>query len=210
MNPQKIRSLIGCVLLAVFSYNSQLYADQLALPSDDLIAPEIFHEMKSGTLQAGSTITISAKVTDNVGVKSVNLFYRLKGSQQYQRSDMTRIGDSDQYQTTLGQEVIAAPGIEYYIEASDLSGNTLQHGFPYSPLALSVSTAAVAGLDANRAVVLNSNKQPSDASLDKQAKSKTWMWIAGGVAVAAIIAASSKSSDDGGGTGTVVINGPSP
>lgn len=224
MRCHRFRQFIAYLICVGLIYTPFLQAAQLSLPTGDLIAPEVSHEVIEETLEAGSSVQIKAKVTDNVGVKSVTLFYRTKGVEEYERVILMRIANTDEYTVTLGKEVLVEPGIEYYIQAVDLAGNTLLHGYSFSPLSVAVAKprapmkpeSAVTTKEAMpEAIDETAGVEPDSA---KEKKSKTWLWIAlGALAVGAIAAAASGGSSDGGDngggggdTGTVVITMPTP
>jgi hypothetical protein len=205
------------VLCVGFIYTPILQAAQLSLPSGDLVAPEVSHEVIPDSLEAGSSVQIKATVTDNVGVKSVTLFYRTKGEEEYKRITMNRIGESNEYAVTLGKKDLIEPGIEYYIQAMDLAGNSLLHGYSFSPLAVNVvaPTAPAAKPPEAEAVAEEGETIREEPQAEKK-KTKTWLWIAlGAVAVGVIAAAAGggggdDGGGDGGGTGTIVISAPPP
>ncbi|MCG6971335.1 MAG: hypothetical protein LJE85_16335 [Gammaproteobacteria bacterium] len=215
MRNHYLRSFIALLLCVGFIYTPILQAAQLSLPSGDLVAPEVSHEVIPDSLEAGSSVQIKATVTDNVGVKSVTLFYRTKGEEEYKRITMNRIGESNEYAVTLGKQDLVEPGIEYYIQAMDLAGNSLLHGYSFSPLAVNVVAPAVPKAEAPEAVAEEEavGETIREEPKAEKKKSKTWIWIAlGALAVGAIaLAAGGGSGGDGdGNTGTVVISGPSP
>jgi len=207
---------IALLISAGFIYTPILQAAQLSLPSGDLIAPEVSHEVIPGSLEAGSTVQIKATVTDNVGVKSVTLFYRTKGTEEYKRAAMNRIGETDEYAVTLGKDELSAPGIEYYIQAMDLAGNSLLHGYSFSPLSVSVVPPSAPPAKETESVA--EKAQPSGETIQEEPKgekkkSKTWLWIALGALAVGVVAAAAGGSgggDGGSNTGTVVISGPNP
>lgn len=141
-----IRYLRYCLIYLIslsLVYAPVLSADQLALPSPDLIAPQVEHETITEPATPGESHKFSAKVTDNVAVQSVTLFYRTVGAKSYKRKPMVKQG-GDIYTATLSGDDMQAPGIEYYIQATDTSGNNLLHGYSFSPLVVNVSGAAAA------------------------------------------------------------------
>lgn len=215
MRNHSLRLFITFILCAGFIYTPILQAAQLSLPSGDLIAPEVSHEVIPGSLEAGSSVQIKATVTDNVGVKSVTLFYRTKGAQDYKRAIMNRIDDTDEYAVTLGKDDLVAPGIEYYIQAMDLAGNSVLQGYSFSPL--SVSVVPPAALPTKEAGATAGKAQPSGETIREEPKPKkkikTWVWIVAGVVAVGVIAAvagGGGGGSDSGGTGTVVIDAPAP
>ena len=180
-------------------------AEGLALPSGDLIAPEIQSPPITKKIPPGERTTINATVTDNVGVKNVTIFYRNMGATDFKRKEMMRELGTEDYSVTLSEMI--EPGIEYYIQATDQAGNTILHGHTFSPLTLTVSSDALPqeGQDAMAAA-------PQDEKAEKKGISK-WVWIGLGVLAVGAIAAS--GGDSGGGTtepttGTITITGPTP
>jgi len=208
------------VFLAGFGYLLLAYAEesgtperkvqQLALPVTDLDAPTVVHNPPSGKTEDGGLV-FSAEVTDNVAVKSVILFYRPPKDKQFSSVFMQRQNEtSNTYSVRLSEEQISNKGVEYYIRAEDASGNTLLHGFSFSPIVLSFS-----GLAAN---VIS---DPSSSNFfDKNVVSEPWWknkWVWIGVGAVATIAAVSQSKSDnpeqpagGAKTGSIAISGPAP
>ncbi|MFV2057860.1 MAG: hypothetical protein ACC707_15445 [Thiohalomonadales bacterium] len=209
-----------CLGLLVFIGQSLLYppfvlAAKLSLPSGDLIAPEVTHEVISEKFTSGVSAQIKATVTDNVGVNSVILFYRTMGSTAYKRIAMIKGDDSDSYLVRLGYDEVQEPGIEYYIQAADLAGNTLLYGYSFSPLVVGVAPVSVPESSTTAAA---ESETPVDlvAQQDKPMKKSTkkWLWIGLGVLAAGAIIASNNGSDDpeAGKTesGAITITGPPP
>jgi hypothetical protein len=185
-------------------YTPILRAAQLSLPSDKPTAPEISHGIIPGSLEAGSSVQIKVTVNHNAKIKSVTLFYRTKGTQEYKSAAMYRIGDSNEYAVTLGKDDVVAPGVEYYIQALDVTGNSLLHGYSHSPLTLSVVPAATPKAQNNEVVTQKAaaGNLLEDSTSGKK-KHKTWLWITlGALAVGVIAAATSGGGGGGGGDNT--------
>jgi hypothetical protein len=191
LNLRKIFVLLLCQLLIL---SPLVYADQLSLPTSDLVAPEVSHKAINTTLQEGQSFKLRATVTDNVAVKSVTLFYRIIGSADYQSVNMNRTEGSDEYSVMLGYDEVLSPGIEYYIQAVDKAGNSLLHGYSFSPLKISVANESVPPLTQNQ----SEDSLPSSTSEPKKKKSSTWIWmVLGALAVGTIaVAASSGGGGD--------------
>lgn len=201
MKNRIFRYVITYILFLSFSFTPVLNADQLSLPSSDLIAPIVKHTPLDKSATAGESSTFSAIVTDNVAVQSVILFYRAIGDRDYKRKAMQRVADSDRYQCTLTAEEMVAPGIEYFIQASDPAGNNLLHGYSFSPLVLNVDNA-----------VRPAQPAETEYAAEEESSNK-WLWI--GLGVLAIAAAAGGGGGGGGGStaddsGTVVVNAPLP
>lgn len=200
-------------LIQSLLFTPLIQAEQLALPAADLIAPEVEHVPVTGPLATGALHPVKATVTDNVGIESVSLFYRRAGDAQYQRKAMLReTADSHLYTVTLGNNELTAPGIEYYIQATDLAGNSVLYGYAFEPIKLSVTGGAGETADTTAEAV-------NQGEAGKPKSNYTWLWIALGVLAVGALAASAGGGDDGGGapssgpgtdTGNVVISGPVP
>ena len=96
----------------------------LPLPSGDQAEPEISQKKYIKTVKKGTDVQITVTVTDNDAVKQVTLYYRtISSTNNYIRKTMDKIGDTDDYRATIKSDKIKAPGVEYYVEAIDNSGN---------------------------------------------------------------------------------------
>jgi len=180
---------------------------QLALPAPDAIAPVVKHDPPKEQSRAGESLTISATVTDNVGVGSVTLFFRVSGQESYQRVDMRRLGSSDVYTATLEAGEVHEPGIEYYIQASDTAGNTLLHGYSFSPLKVGVAAPAAAPAATAAAAA---EKPPAGKPALKKSEGPNWLLIGLGVVAVAALAGGGGGGGGGTDTGSVTIAAPEP
>jgi len=198
--------LLRLILVALLSFSFVLFpsvqAAELALPSGDLIAPVIEHAPIEKDIYAGEQISIEATVTDNVGVESVTLFYREVNATEFKRLKMNR--DLDSFIYTAQLTATDSPGLEYYIQATDLAGNTLLFGYSFSPLTIAVVPAAI----------VDSTVKPDEEQ--KKSGISKWVWIGLGV-----VAAGAALSGGGGGSDTtapppppsiggLTISGPTP
>ena len=194
-------------------YAPLLHAEQLSLPSGDLVAPQITQEIYEQTVAPDSDHRIMVKVTDDFGVKQVTLYYRTIGTGEYQRRTMQRISTSDNYYATISADEIRQPGIEYYIQAMDLAGNTLLHGADFSPLSVKLEPSATVA-DTTDATDTMAADLAADTG-EKKGVSK-WVWIGLGVlAVGAIAAAGGGGGGDSAApppadTATLSISAPEP
>ncbi len=183
-------------------------AGQLSLPSGDLVAPKITQEQYIDKVAQGANHEVTVTVTDNVGVNQVTLFYRSIGTEEYKRKAMDNIVNKDDYHTTVDADQIKAPGLEYYIQAMDNAGNTLLHGYSFSPL----SVKTVSGSDDTAVANSNSSTNYFEAEESSSIWSNKWLWIGLGV-VAVGLAASGGGGGGGGGdapTATLTINASDP
>jgi hypothetical protein len=126
---------VSTMTLAVLYLVAQL---TMAMPSNswaqnlDTDPPVIdFNPVDKGIV--GESQVFTAAVTDDNGVRSVVLHYRLDGESLYQDRKMELLGNSGIYTTTVATEENVKT-IQYYIEATDLAGNRTLQGFAFDPV----------------------------------------------------------------------------
>ncbi len=205
--------LIRVVMISFLSFSLVLmpvaHAAELALPSGDLVAPVIKHTPIGENISSGQRAVVKAKVTDNVGVEGVTLFYRDIDTAEFKRLKMKRDLDSDNYTAKL--PATTSSGIEYYIQATDLAGNTLLFGHSFSPLTISIAPIAAGAA----AVAVTETKATPTIKEEKKGVSK-WVWL--GLGVVAVGALAGGGGGGGGGgpiqptgtTGSVTVTGTVP
>jgi CSLREA domain-containing protein len=81
----------------------------------DVAPPVITHSSVTSPLPANVAIPITATVTDDTGVQSVTLFYRTTGAY----SELALAASGNLYAATIPANQVAAPSVDYYLEASD-------------------------------------------------------------------------------------------
>lgn len=166
----------------------------------DFDPPLIEHTPETREVTGGSSQTISATVTDNQQVGAVFLHYRKMGESSYTKLPMNRTRATNHYYSTLEGTIATSPGIEYYIESSDLSGNTVLKGYAITPLLLKIGEPPAAPTIAA--------EQPAEeplAKIEESSSSSKWLWIGLGVVAVGALAASGGGSD-GGGSDTVPLS----
>jgi len=209
-----------------------IWAQNLELPSDiDLFAPVVRHEAPSQTINSGSSLTLKAKVMDNIGINEVNLFYRTAGEKTFSSMKM-KSTEGGNYTATMPKEHLSTPGFEYYIQATDQAGNISMRGLSVSPLILVVSPAPVSE---KKEEVITKEKTPivkeetpvltqelfpptweplvlsTGKSLKKPWYKKWWVWtlaaaVVGGVALSG--GGGGGGSTAGGDTGAISVSAP--
>ena len=108
------------VLVLTFLITNIAQADRLALPAvTDMTAPVVVQSNYATNIDAGEDHQILVTVTDNIAIKSVILFHRDMGSNEYQTKTMRNIVGTDDYATTISADQLNIDGIEYYIQATD-------------------------------------------------------------------------------------------
>ncbi len=138
---QILSTLIICILTSGI-----VACQQTALASQDHTGPGIDHIETSVKVLAKSDCkntseTVTADITDESGIKSATLWYRVGADQKYTPVDMQLVGNK--YSATV--KALDTPGGEYgtwefYITAQDKAGNKSQ-----SPLDTSVQLLACVG-----------------------------------------------------------------
>jgi len=89
--------------------------------SGDQSAPQITHSGVT-TAISGQSQPIAAAITDNVGVQSVMLFYRVGGAAAYDSAAMQNTG-SNNYERAIPAGFVGERGVEYYFSAYDGAKN---------------------------------------------------------------------------------------
>ena len=95
----------------------------------------------------GETQVFTATVTDDTGVASVFLHYRLDGESVYQDRQMEPLGSTGIYTTSLSTDS-EIDSIQYYLEATDLAENRTLQGFAFDPIERELVERAVPVVDA--------------------------------------------------------------
>ncbi len=117
----------------------------------DTTPPTITHTPITSA-HAGDAISISATITDNIGVQSATLFYRKKGESTYVSLPMGKSGDM--YTAAIPSSAVTTVGVQYYISATD-------------------------GANTAMAPQTNPTTAPYDVSVTEKAESASllWLWI---------------------------------
>ena len=224
---------LSLTVLLLFAGPSEVYAQASATSVEsDFEPPVIDHTPPLQPANAGEPYAITVIVTDDSGVKEVNLHYKVGAEQPYRVVAMQHRG-ADRYQAVLPATDVIAPQMEYYVQAVDEAGNAVFRGAQFSPLILLVSAGAAPALGAepnsapegvsrgDSKPPLSSEPAPASDGDDRSLPKPDWKWIVGGLLVFGLLTAGGGSDDGGnspagvgpgapGPTGTVVINGPAP
>ena len=138
---------ITCILIVLLSASAMVACQaQSAAAARDASSPRIEHIGTSAKFLAKSDCmntseTVTAEITDESGIKSAALWYRVGADQQYTLVNMSLI--DNKYSVSV--KALDAPGGEYgiwefYITAEDQAGNKSQ-----SPLDTSVQLLPCVG-----------------------------------------------------------------
>jgi len=199
---QTARIVLSITLIQSLIFSPFAFGDaQLALPSTDVTAPNVVEKPVTKAVKSGSSQEITATVTDDTGVKSVTLFYRAVGDKNYQRKPMLPIVGSDNYSAVVDH--MPSQGLEYYIQAEDTQGNSVLHGYSFSPLVIHTEESAPG---ASKETVAETGTEGGKKSAASKYK---WLWIGLGVlAVGALAGGGGSSSSPT--TGSVSVTGQNP
>jgi SpoIID/LytB domain protein len=103
---------------------------------EDVSPPVITHTPITEAL-VNSSITITAYVTDSTGVGSVKVYYRSYGQSGFSFANMVLTGNN-YYTGIIPSNIVVPSGVEYYIEATDVNGNTSYSGSSSQPYYITV------------------------------------------------------------------------
>lgn len=163
----------------------------------DLVPPIVRHSPPTRIMHGGKMV-IMAIVEDESDISLVNLWYKAPGKGKYTRIRMER-SDSKTYQVSIEVTKGFKEGIEYYIEATDQSGNVGTDGNKVMPYFVGISELP----DIPR---LTKEDKP-DVKISKRSWWRNpWFWV--GVVVvggAATAATGSGGGDGNSGTGLIIV-----
>lgn len=113
-------------------------AGKVSCTAADTIAPSIYHTpVNQGYL--GNNLVISCTASDNIGVASVTLYYRTKGTDTWKTLSMSR--QNSRYSAAVFGSDLSLEGLEYYIVASD-GYNTISKGTAENPYSVIVKDSS--------------------------------------------------------------------
>lgn len=184
---------------------SSLFAQ--AAHAIDFIAPQIEHKLTTDGVAQGDDHLVTAKVTDDTGVDTVILHYREKGTRNFEPTVMQNLDGSAHYEALIVGQSIHTAGIEYFFEATDSSGNTLEmYGSDGEPFSVAVVQQEVSVVNKINITVPNGvrggSSNQSVLPIKKSSSKKTWLWVGLGVLAAAVIAGAAGGGSDSGAAAT--------
>lgn len=87
----------------------------------DIVPPDLQHDAVESA-SAGSTVNITIRVSDDVGIERVVAYVKPIGGTAFVPYEMHRLGQTDEYYVQI--EVSGQSGrIEYYVQVTDVGGN---------------------------------------------------------------------------------------
>lgn len=145
------------------------------LQTQDIEPPTIIFEIDAADIPEGLN-SFKARVTDNVGVSNVTLFYRAAGDIAFSSKPMTKLEKaSDIYSTELFIDSVIMEKLEIYLKAEDVSGNSVFKGRKFTPLSYNVISNTPADV-----VNVGGEAKPEEEGMS------TWTWVLIGLGVAAL------------------------
>lgn len=87
----------------------------------DQTGPVLTHSPVPDGRTAGGSVSVAATATDPSGVASVSLFYRAQGGASY--VVLAMVESMGTWRAAIPGNAVAAPGVQYYLEARDSLGN---------------------------------------------------------------------------------------
>lgn len=208
------RRKLACLLAALHILMScaGLFVPQVHAQTLDTEPPDVGFDAVDEARKGDSQVfTVTA--TDNQGVQSVVLFYRLGPDATYQATNMTRIGATDLYTLTIPADAIpqSVDLIQYYIEAKDQAGNRTLQGFSFDPAerALVDFGSAIAGNTSPQTQTEAEPEKETESVLGSLSTTQKVVYTALGViVVGALIAAAGSDSEGSGQTTQVTLTVP--
>jgi hypothetical protein len=185
-----LKRCVFLLLIGLLQFASVLRP--VALYAADLSAPVVRLSLDLDSYEEGMPISVSAVVTDNQRLKQVVLRFRLSGvSDEFLFIPMKKDEASRLYSASIPAAKVMAPGVEYFVEATDAEGNISQQPFPSHP-----HTVMIEG----------------ERSMTASRKINWWWVLAGVVAVGAVAdgSGSSGGSENGEGSGGLTVVAPTP
>lgn len=154
----------------------------------DIMSPHIAQSPINFDQNIGDDVSLSVNITDDTGVKEVEIYYRYVGEVEFTRVLMSTGGGSA-YFVTIPSKDKNFSGIEYFIQARDTSGNTSFLGNRLSPKKFTFEKKLSESI--NPAIGRTNSPDKSKSSKMK------WVWIGLGVLAAGAVASTIGSDNDG-------------
>lgn len=114
-------------------------AGKITCTAIDTINPTVYHTpVNQGYLS--SNLVISCTASDNIAIGNVKLFYRTIGEESYKCIDMSK--QNSRYSATIFGSELSLEGLEYYIVATDATGNSVSKGSADNPYNVIIKEAS--------------------------------------------------------------------
>ncbi len=110
---------------------------KIVIMSKDTMAPNIYHSPVYNAT-TGANLLISATVTDNLHITYARVYYRVKGTDEWNVAVMNHL--NDKFSAIIVADYVTVAGLEYYIEAYDGVSYTYK-GTAETPYTIAVQEA---------------------------------------------------------------------
>lgn len=153
---------IGLALIVGFT---QIMYGVASAQIADTEAPVVIHRQAESPGVAGELQTFLARVSDDIEVREVILYYRQAPDGGFQQIPMRSLLDSiGEYMIAIETDDSEYPGLQYYIEAEDTSGNTTSRGFSYAPIVLPLDEPTPPEVPATPLATAETSGAPQESS----------------------------------------------
>lgn len=203
MTKKRVSSVLSFLTGLALVGPSVLYAQATnSTIVEDIFAPFIDHIALDQSFPEKTPVEIQSTVSDDQSIQGVVLFFRSgEGSESYMKIPMQSDGEN-RYTALIPGPRVVSPLVEYYIQASDISGNTAYRGSASSPLRISVGNSPQRSMKRPESALNTSlDEDETEESQSGRSSLKPWYkkWWVWGIGVAVIVGAASAGSDGGGG-----------
>lgn len=113
-----IRAIDSAGNTALLPTTSTTTPYQFSVGASDVAGPTLTVTPVAAGRPAGTAVTVTATATDTSGIGSMTLFYRTTGGGAYTSLVMSSTGGSG-YSATIPGAAVVAPGVDYYVVATD-------------------------------------------------------------------------------------------
>ncbi len=128
--------------------------------ASDTEAPVLIHRQVDAGV-AGELQTFLARVSDDFGIEEVTLHYRQSDVGDFNSLSMRPLVDSiGEYMIAIETSVSEYPGLQYYIEAVDSSGNKTNRGYVYAPIVLPLTAPATITSNTTPGPIVDTSRAP--------------------------------------------------
>lgn len=185
-------ALLGLTQIAVGVASAQI---------TDSDAPVVIHRQAESAGVAGDLQTFLARVSDDFEVSRVTLFYRQSAEGGFQEIPMRSLLDSiGEYMIAIETDISEYPGLQYYIEAEDNSGNTASRGYAYAPIVLPLEAPVAPPVQVTQAPT--ASQAPTDTAVSKIGTREILMGLGALVLLGALAGGGGGGGSSDGGTTT--------
>lgn len=194
------KTILYLCIISIIIFSGGAYAAKFSTKSTKAFATKVTSNPL--TAASGRGVTVTAEIPVKIRVIKIVLYYRAVNANKYNSRTM-HADKNGEYRYVINQSELDAPEFEYYIEATNVHGNVLQHGSANLPLVVSFTDGS--GTRNNNVA----GENHSNDNKDPLWKNK-WLWI--GVSVLAAAAISNNNSDDTNSKPgfSITIEGPQP